>query len=310
MPRRVHALIVLLIPLAALLLTMSARANVTLVSFTATAGDAQVLLEWETATELDTAGFFIRRTEDPNGLFLRVSDFIPAQGDSLTGATYQFTDTGLSNGVTYYYQLEAIDYDQSVEFFGPIDATPTGGTNPTATPTETAVITATATLVPTATPSPVTFTPTATQTPHKTKTPTHTPTRTPTRTNVPTRTPTPRPYYTPTSTFTASPIPSPTNTPTREFFSPPSPTLPATAGSKSAYPPPAGSQTNGETATHTPQAAAPSPTIQPPAADSTTVTPHWASGQGAAIVLVILLWILLAAWMTYFVIKVTGTDNG
>lgn len=273
--------------LAAALTTVSvARANVTLVSFTAAPGDGEVDLNWETATEIDTAGFFVRRSETENGEFARVSDFIPAEGDGLTGATYEYVDEGLTNGMTYFYQLEAIDYDQSVEFFGPISATLTGGAatlTPTITPTDTA------------TPE---ETPTVTSTPKKTKTPT----RTPTRTRVPTKTPTPRPHYTPTPTFTASPIPSPTSTPTREFFSPPSPTLPGTLAG-GAYPAPAASPT--ATLTDTIRQT-PAPTASPsqaPAPEGQSA-PDWASARGLALGLVALLWLLLAAWMAYFVFKV------
>ncbi len=295
--------VLLLVLLAALTAVSAARANVTLVSFTATPGNGQVTLNWETATEIDTAGFFIRRSESTEGVFNRVSDFIPAEGDSLTGATYEYVDDGLTGGTTYYYQLEAIDYDQSVEFFGPISATLPGGAA-TSTPTATSISSATPTATSAATGSPTaTETPSSTRTP--TRTPTPTPTRTPTRTRVPSKTPTPRPHYTPTPTFTPSPIPPPTRTPTREFFSPPSPTLPGTPGAGGAYPPPAESPTAvladtiGRTSMPT---AAPSPTPAPaPAGES---TPQWGSARGLALILVALLWLLLAAWLVYFVRKV------
>ncbi len=279
----------LLLVLAAALTTVSvARANVTLVSFTAAPGDGEVDINWETATEIDTAGFFVRRSEAENGEFARISDFIPAEGDGLTGATYEYLDEGLTNGMTYFYQLEAIDYDQSVEFFGPISVTLSGGgATPTLTPTDTS------------TPQ---GNPTATSTSRKTKTPTHTPTRTPTRTRVPTKTPTPRPHYTPTPTFTASPIPSPTSTPTREFFSPPSPTLPG-ASAGGAYPALAESPTTVFTDT-TRQTSAPRPAPSQTFAPAGKSASKWASTRGLALGLVALLWLLLAAWMAYFVFKV------
>ncbi len=288
-------LLVLFVLLAALTAVAVARANVTLVSFTATPGDGQVTLNWETATEIDSAGFFIRRSESAGGEFARVSDFIPAEGDSLTGATYEYVDEGLTGGMTYYYQLEAIDYDQSVEFFGPISATLPGGAA-TSTPTATSPPSAT----PTAT-SAATGSPTATEASSKTKTPT----RTPTRTRVPSRTPTPRPHYTPTPTSTTSPIPPPTRTPTREFFSPPSPALPGTPGTGSAYPPPAESPTAVLTGTigETSMPAA-APSLTPAPASAGKSTPQWGSTRGLAIGLVALLWFLLAAWLVYFVRKV------
>ena len=41
---------------------MPVEAVVTLLSFTASPGDSQVLLEWETASEIDNAGFFLHRS--------------------------------------------------------------------------------------------------------------------------------------------------------------------------------------------------------------------------------------------------------
>ncbi len=309
MPRRLLSLPALLLALAALAYAAPARANVTLVSFTAAPGNAQVVLEWETATEINTAGFFIRRSTEQNGVFERVSEFIPAQGDSLTGAVYQYTDGGLTNGMTYYYQLEAIDNDQSVEFFGPIDATPAGPLS-TPTPTTGPTDTLTPTASPTAAPS-GSSTPTLTRTPTRTPTRTAAPTRTPTHTRAPTRTPTPRPYHSPTATFTASPVPSATGTPTREFFSPPSPTLPETGGG---YPPPAAPSQAAPSQTAPPETPAPRQTASPSpesasAPRSAPAQPersavNWRSRQGLAIGLAALVWVLLGLWLAYFISRV------
>ncbi len=213
-----------------------AHASVTLVSFTATATDDTVVLEWETATEIDNAGFFIQRSTEEAGDYARVSPFIPAQGDSVIGAQYEYSDQDVEAGVTYYYKLEAVEFDQSSELHGPISATveapATETPAATATPSPTWTPTPTATSQPTQTPTPTettepTATPTSTETSAVTATPTATPTITgtptrtwtpsttpvPTETQTPTRTATPEPNATATSGPTSTPTPSPSATP-------------------------------------------------------------------------------------------------
>ncbi len=80
---------------------------VELVSFDATAGDREILLTWETASETDNDGFYIERSTDGEH-FIRVSPMIPGT-NSPTGAEYTYTDTRLNNGVTYTYQLIDVD---------------------------------------------------------------------------------------------------------------------------------------------------------------------------------------------------------
>lgn len=299
-------LLITLLLLAALLPVQAARANVTLVSFTATPGDRQVTLNWETATEIDTVGFFIRRSLEEGGLYIRVSDFIPAQGDSLTGATYEYVDGDLNGGTTYYYKLEAIDSDQTVELFGPIDATPTGASaSPTPTNTSQA-----ATPTPTNVSQTSTPTPTATHTPKPTHAHTATPTRTPRPTRTPTRTPTPRPHYSPTPTLTPSLTPTITPTPTREFFNPASPTPPQRTQTPDGYPAPVTSisptQASPNTMLIAPSNPAHTPVSMVPTMPPARTTPNWLSGRGFAIGLIALLWLLLAAWLVYFIAKISG----
>ncbi|MEW6716777.1 MAG: hypothetical protein AB1345_04640 [Chloroflexota bacterium] len=183
--------------------TRVGSAAVTLVSFTATPGDSKVTLDWETASEIDFAGFFVQRSTQEDGTYARISPFIPAEGDSIVGARYSFVDTNAVNGSTYYYKLEAINNDQTYELHGPVSATP--GSSITTTPTATR--TPTPTTSGTVSPSP---TPTRTRTP--TRTPTRgTPTKTPTGTISPTATDTPS--ATPSPEFTATPTVTPTFTP-------------------------------------------------------------------------------------------------
>lgn len=185
--------------LALALAVLPAAAAVTLISFIAVPGDAQVELRWETATEFNNVGFFIQRSPQENGTYQRVSAFISSTGDGLTGASYTYTDSGLANGTRYYYKLEAVNSDQSTELYGPIQATPAASATPgTASPTVTAT-----------SPSGTSFTPTptgsATVTPTNTAQPAATRTRTPTASPYPT-------FASYSYPDTPTPLPSPTRT--------------------------------------------------------------------------------------------------
>ncbi len=71
---------------------------------------SQVTLTWETASEVDAAGFRLYRSDNPEGPFTLISpELIPARGDPLVGAKYSYKDTGLIWGRRYYYQLEEVN---------------------------------------------------------------------------------------------------------------------------------------------------------------------------------------------------------
>jgi hypothetical protein len=90
---------------------------VTLTGFTVTRAQDANHLAWDTATEVNFAGFYVQRRA-ADGDFARVGDFLYAQGGPLSGASYTWTDTDLGSG-PYQYRLEAVDFDQSTEFFEP-----------------------------------------------------------------------------------------------------------------------------------------------------------------------------------------------
>ncbi len=133
----------LLVCLAMLFYTLPVLAAVTLVRFEMTSITSSVItLEWETASEYNNLGFFIRRSSSEGGSYSQISEFISAEGSAVNGSIYQFSDDGIVPGQIYYYKLEAIDLNSNSEFFGPISNAP----NPTATSTTTvANVTATQT---------------------------------------------------------------------------------------------------------------------------------------------------------------------
>jgi hypothetical protein len=70
----------------------------------------QVVVEWETASEVDTIGFIIYRSVEEDGPFeLITSDMIIASGDALAGGSYDFPDKTVLANKQYYYRLVEID---------------------------------------------------------------------------------------------------------------------------------------------------------------------------------------------------------
>lgn len=204
-----------------------AAAAVTLVRFEVATESDQIAIEWETATEIDNSGFFVRRntiggTDYSSYDRIEVIDansgnpftFIPARGDSLLGAIYSFVDPFNSGevGTRYYYVLEDVDSSNNSTYHGPLEAV--AGQTPTPTSTS-----APATATPTASPVPPTNTPTLTATTGPTNTPGPSPTPSPiTPTATPSRTNTLAPGQTPLATATPGPgtgtaTPEPTETP-------------------------------------------------------------------------------------------------
>ncbi len=82
--------------------------------FEATAQNDYVGLEWQTVSELETAGFNLKRAiaPDPSQATQINPAFIPGHPGSQNGYYYVFEDrSGLAPGVTYYYWLEHVDLD-------------------------------------------------------------------------------------------------------------------------------------------------------------------------------------------------------
>jgi hypothetical protein len=122
-------------------LPVRARAAVTLISFTATGQSDHILVEWETATEIDNAGFFIQTSDQEFGTYLQI-EYFETQSLGLTGASYSYPDYDVTQGVRKWYILESVAIDQTTELSDPISAIPgqvdvTSTSTPTATPTPT-----------------------------------------------------------------------------------------------------------------------------------------------------------------------------
>jgi hypothetical protein len=84
---------------------------VSLISFTATRNNSNVLLRWETAMEENNRGFFIERNFG-DGVW-QTTGFVPTNamnGNSSTSLTYEYTDLNNSRGITQY-RLRQVDID-------------------------------------------------------------------------------------------------------------------------------------------------------------------------------------------------------
>jgi hypothetical protein len=101
----------------------------------------EITLEWETATEVGTAGFFIKRRTGATGPFVMMDNigFINANGEPAIGARYRVIDDSSILGQTYTYRLYEVEYSGNEIVLE--DVTITAGALPTATPTSTATAT-------------------------------------------------------------------------------------------------------------------------------------------------------------------------
>ncbi len=120
-----NRLLLLLLALLLCLTPTPAYTSVIVASFTATAEDGLVVLDWETATEINLLGFHLYRADAPDSERIRLNDaLIPSQNlGGLVGATYTFLDEMVVPGPTYYYWLEDVDVYGVATLHGPVSAT-------------------------------------------------------------------------------------------------------------------------------------------------------------------------------------------
>ena len=95
---------------------------VTLASFTASLAEGAILLEWETATEIDNLGFNLYRAKSSTDSRTQLNEsLLPSQSPgSMLGATYGFRDETVTEGVAYYYWLEDVDLYGGGTSHGPL----------------------------------------------------------------------------------------------------------------------------------------------------------------------------------------------
>ncbi len=161
--------------LLAALVPVVVLAAVTITGFVVDAGEQEILVDWETASELGNLGFYVLRSETEATGYVRLpldaspsEQVIPSLDDFGIGAFYEYIDVQVTPGIRYYYKVQDIPANGSAgEIAGPESAMIPLATN--AAPS-----TATATTAPATTAAP-----TSTPTPSPTTTPTTKPTTAP-----------------------------------------------------------------------------------------------------------------------------------
>ncbi|MBN2209253.1 MAG: right-handed parallel beta-helix repeat-containing protein [Candidatus Coatesbacteria bacterium] len=93
-----------------------------LVSFEARPCADRIVLNWETGSEIDNAGFVLFRSVAGTGDYVRISGLIGAEGDPAFGASYSLVDRDVEPGVAYNYWLVDIDTSGKWTAHGPASA--------------------------------------------------------------------------------------------------------------------------------------------------------------------------------------------
>ncbi|MEI7732972.1 MAG: hypothetical protein WCO56_25595 [Verrucomicrobiota bacterium] len=98
--------------------------RVVLYDFQVGTSQGQVVVRWQTASEVDTLGFRLYRL-DGTGALTPVGGFTPSKGQLLggIGATYEVVDTGAQAGETYTYKLVEVETTGGSVEYGPFART-------------------------------------------------------------------------------------------------------------------------------------------------------------------------------------------
>lgn len=139
MPARTHRFPLIITGLLLLLfftlpaIQAAPPASVTLTYFRAENSAEGARLQWQTATELDTAGFRIKRGESSSGPFTELDGIglVQAQGGPTSGANYEAIDDTLASGQSYWYQLVEIEFSGAEQLLQTVELVANG--SPTAT---------------------------------------------------------------------------------------------------------------------------------------------------------------------------------
>ncbi len=92
---------------------------VTLTRFDAKRQDANTLLSWETASELNSRGYEVQVSTD--GRTFRALGFVPSQseGSEISRRTYSYVDDEAGKNGVRYYRLRQMDFDGKGGIYGP-----------------------------------------------------------------------------------------------------------------------------------------------------------------------------------------------
>lgn len=106
-----------------LITQVSAPLSVDLSSFAATQQGIDVLVSWETISEVNNMGFNLYRAASPSGVRQMLGFFPAVYPGSPMGASYSYLDTDVAIGQTYFYWLQDIDDTGVSTYHGPVSIT-------------------------------------------------------------------------------------------------------------------------------------------------------------------------------------------
>jgi hypothetical protein len=102
--------------------SINAPLGVVLADFQAQAMDGVVRVTWETASELNNQGFNLYRSPVPSTVGELLA-YVPSQTPGSTqGASYEWVDSQVQAGQTYWYWLEDVDLAGQTTLHGPVSA--------------------------------------------------------------------------------------------------------------------------------------------------------------------------------------------
>jgi hypothetical protein len=113
-------------PLCELAVTQGLLTQAVVSSFrTYAAEDGGVGVEWTTASEAGTAGFYLSRWDGKAKRFVRIHEgLLPGLIHAPQGGTYRFVDDGAAPGSAQTYLLEEVEVTGGRQRFGPFTASP------------------------------------------------------------------------------------------------------------------------------------------------------------------------------------------
>jgi hypothetical protein len=105
-----------------LTVTYNPPVPIQLASFTATALNNSIRLDWRTISEINNYGFYVhRKRENEVGWFELPNSFVAGHGTTNEPQTYSYRDEPVQIG-TYYYRLKQVDLDGTVHLTDPVIA--------------------------------------------------------------------------------------------------------------------------------------------------------------------------------------------
>jgi uncharacterized repeat protein (TIGR01451 family) len=96
-------------------------------SFEASVAYGKVVLSWVTASETDTAGFYVERLIKETNVWVRVNrDIVPALFESPTGGSYSLVDGGAQPNKALTYRIVELELSGDFRTYGPYNVTAQG----------------------------------------------------------------------------------------------------------------------------------------------------------------------------------------